>query len=109
MPDGAALFFVVLVLLFVFLGFVLVAAAAGFLSVLALVSASAWANDGELAAIKQRLKANPNQDLRQDKLNLKTILSALLSIKTMRIIYLAWILKPKFYTFFADQGFTLKS
>jgi hypothetical protein len=96
-PDGATTFLVVFELLVFFLALVLLAVvAAGFLTALSADDA-VCASSGEPAKTKLRLTKYCSQDFLQDKLNFKNILSALQSIKTMQIIYLALILKLVFY------------
>jgi hypothetical protein len=88
---------VAFVLLVFFLALVALVAAAGFFAALSAVVGAVCASNGELARLRLRLTRQPSQDFRQGKSNLKNILNALLSIKTMQIIYLALILKPVFY------------
>jgi len=87
------------VLFVFFLVLVLLVVAAGFLAVLSAGAGAVCASNGEPVRLKLRLTRHPSQDLRQGKLNLKNILNALQSIKTMQIIYLALILKLVFYRF----------
>jgi hypothetical protein len=96
-PDGATTFLVVFVLLVFFLALALPVVAAGFLAVLSTGAAAVCASMGELAMVKLKLTSPTSHDFRQGKLNLKNILRALQSIKTMQIIYLALILKLVFY------------
>jgi hypothetical protein len=89
---------VVFVLLVFFLALLVpLAVAAGFLATLSTEAGAVCASSGKPAQLKLRLTRHPSQDFRQGKRNLKNILSALQSIKTMQIIYLALILKPVFY------------
>jgi hypothetical protein len=98
-PEGAVTFWVTFVWFVFFLALVLPAVAAGFLTALSTGAVAVCASNGELATVRLRLTSHPNQDFRQGKLNLKNILHALQSIKTMQIIYLALILKLDFYGF----------
>jgi len=98
-PDGTVTFWVAFVLFVFFLALVLLAVAAGFFTVLSTGAVAICASIGELAAVRLRLTSHTSQDFRQGKLNLKNILRALQSIKTMQIIYLALILKLDFYGF----------
>jgi hypothetical protein len=98
-PDGAITFLVAFALLVFFLALVLPAVVVGFLTALSTGAGAVWASKDELVTVRLRLISQPSQDFRQGKLNLKNILRALQSIKTMQIIYLALILKLVFYRF----------
>lgn len=95
-PAGATTFLVVFVLLVFFLALVVAVVTTGFLAALFAGAATVCASSGEPAKTMLRLTTYCSQCLRQDKLNFKNILSALQSIKTMQIIYLALILKLVF-------------
>jgi hypothetical protein len=86
-------------LLVFFLVLVLLVVAVGFFAALSADVGVVCASNGEPARLRLRLTRHPSQDFRQGKLNLKNILNALQSIKTMQIIYLALILKLVFYRF----------
>jgi hypothetical protein len=97
-PEGATTFLVVFLLLVFFLALVLLGeVAAGFLAALSAEVEAVCASSGEPPKTKLKLTKYCSHDFLQDKLNFKNILSALQSIKTMQIIYLALILKPVFY------------
>jgi len=97
-PEGETAFLVAFVLLVFFLALLVpLVVAAGFLAALSAEAGAVCASSGEPAQLKLRLIRHPSQDFRQGKRNLKNILSALQSIKTMQILYLALILKPVFY------------
>ena len=95
-PEGATTFLVFFALVF-FLVFALLVVATGFLTVVSAASVAVCARSGAPAKVKLRLTRHPSQDFLQGKLNLKHILNALQSIKTMQIIYLALISNLVFY------------